>query len=354
MAASRLGDHLNSNYFEAANKMTSKKARRRIIAYVESYDDVIFWHSVLSGFEDENRYFEVMLPTRGGKMGRGKKAALMALLDKQVGQDMIACVDADYDYLMQGTTHNSQAILNNPYIFHTYAYSIENMQSYAPSLHDVCVSITLTDQSLFDFNAFILRYSEIIYPLFVWNIWHYLYAGNNEFTITDFNKIIETGRFDMKKATIILQNLESKVNRKVQQLRTHHRNSLETYERLKTHLTQLGVTPPTTYLYIQGHHLFDTLIMPMLSDVCNRLIKLRESEIYRQALHHTQLRNELSSYEHSIAEILPILKRNRGYMLCPLFQKIRADIERYLNREQKPVETMRRQRENSKADRMAE
>ena len=41
----------------AANKLTSKKARRRIVAYVESYDDVFFWRTVLTKFEDETRYF---------------------------------------------------------------------------------------------------------------------------------------------------------------------------------------------------------------------------------------------------------------------------------------------------------
>ena len=49
----RLKDNLNSKYFEAANKMTSKHARRRIVAYVESYDDIYFWRTVLSRFETD-------------------------------------------------------------------------------------------------------------------------------------------------------------------------------------------------------------------------------------------------------------------------------------------------------------
>ena len=36
--ANRLKDNLNSQYFEAANRLKSKQARRRIVAYVESYD----------------------------------------------------------------------------------------------------------------------------------------------------------------------------------------------------------------------------------------------------------------------------------------------------------------------------
>ena len=76
----RLKDNLNSDYFSAANSMRSKKARRRIVAYVESYDDVYFWRTVLSQFEDDTRYFEVMLPSHR-KLERGKKAVLMNFHD---------------------------------------------------------------------------------------------------------------------------------------------------------------------------------------------------------------------------------------------------------------------------------
>ena len=62
----------------AANALRSQKARRRIVAYVESYDDVLFWRTVLGQFEDSTSYFEIMLPTkeRTGKKvkGRGKRS----------------------------------------------------------------------------------------------------------------------------------------------------------------------------------------------------------------------------------------------------------------------------------------
>ena len=135
--AKRLTDNINSQFFEAANRMTSKKARRKIVAYVESYDDVFFWRSVLGKFENEKRYFDIMLPTRNQHLDRGKKAAISSML-KGVGRDMIACVDADYDYLRQGSTESSQQMLENPFIFHTYAYAIENFQCYGPSSYGTC------------------------------------------------------------------------------------------------------------------------------------------------------------------------------------------------------------------------
>ena len=99
----RLNENLSSLYFEAANRLNSKKARQKIVAYVESYDDVFFWRSVLSDYENEHRYFEVMLPTRVN-LTKGKEQVLMNLLEERVGDNMIACVDADYDYLLQVVT----------------------------------------------------------------------------------------------------------------------------------------------------------------------------------------------------------------------------------------------------------
>jgi hypothetical protein len=150
----RLNDNINSRYFEAANALTSKKARRRIVAYVESYDDIYFWRTVLSEFENDKRYFEVMLPSKIN-LTRGKKSVLMNFLEgAPLGRDMIACVDADYDYLLQGRTAQSKKVLESPYVFHTYVYAIENYQCYAPSLHNVCVSVTLNDHRIFDFRAY--------------------------------------------------------------------------------------------------------------------------------------------------------------------------------------------------------
>ena len=90
----RLQDHLSSGYIESANKLRSKRLKKRIVAYVESYDDVFFWRSILKKFENDEYYFEVMLPSRTS-LSRGKKSALMNMLGPGLGEYMIACVDAD-------------------------------------------------------------------------------------------------------------------------------------------------------------------------------------------------------------------------------------------------------------------
>ena len=331
-SAGGLKKYVSSSYIEAANRLKPKKSRKRIVAYVEAYDDVFFWRTVLSRFENQERYFEIMLPTRVGKLERGKKAAMMKLLSGKTGANMIACVDADYDYLMQGATESSRQMLENPYVLHTHAYAIENLQCYAPSLREVCVAVTLNDHQVFDMAEFMREYSQAIFPLFVWNIWHYRMGIYKQFTISDFCSVIETGHFTIQKAPEILQRVRRKVGTRVAQLQREHPNAKESYLDVKESLKQLGVTADTTYFYIQGHHLFDGVVVPMVKKVCSQLINERQNEINRQSQHSTQRHNELSCYTKSIADIEDTLKKNLGYVLSEPFQRILADAARLFDK----------------------
>ncbi len=336
----RLKDNLTSDYFSAANQMKSKAARRRVVAYVESYDDVFFWRMVLSGFENEKMYFEVMLPSKVN-LSKGKKQVLMNLVGDNLGEDMIACVDADYDFLIQGATKTSEKIISSPYVFHTYVYAIENFQCYAPSLHNVCVMATLNDHSVFDFQAYLREYSKAIFPLFVWSIWYYRRPNFSEFSISDFNKVIEVGHFTIQNAAEGLARVRHKVGRRVIQLQNQNPDAKETYLALKEELKTLGVTPDTTYLYVQGHHLHDSIVAPMLAKVCDRLRRERENEIRSKAVHGTQMRNELSCYDHSVENVNSMLKKNLGYVSSSPYLRLKNDIQRYLEKHENDTRQQR-------------
>ena len=336
--ANRLKDNLNSQYFEAANRLKSKQARRRIVAYVESYDDIYFWRTVLSPFENDERYFEVMLPSHQ-KLERGKKSVLMNFVGDRVGPDMIACVDADFDYLLQGATPQSKKVLESPYVFHTYAYAIENLQCYAPSLHETCVAVTLNDHRIFDFEEYLRLYSDAIFPLFVWSVWFYRTGRHNQFSLTDFGRIVDPGGFNVLEPQHSIDHLRKKVAVKVRQLQAEFPDNKEEFLKTKESIKALGVTALTTYLYIQGHHLFDNVVVPILNKVCNRLRQERQEEIARTARHHMQKRNEMSCYEHSLQDIRQALKKNTGYQQSPPFLRIRQDLERYFTTERKSPET---------------
>ena len=335
----RLRDNINNSYFEAANALTSKKARRRIVAYVESYDDIYFWRTVLSEFENDKRYFEVMLPSKMN-LTRGKKSVLMNFIEERgergevrdvLGKDMIACVDADYDYLLQGRTAQSRKVLDSPYVFHTYVYAIENFQCYAPSLHNVCVSVTLNDHRIFDFRAYFQAFSEALFPLFVWSIMLYRNGNYNKFSISDFNRIADPGGFNVQHPEPSIANVKRKVNTKVNELQRQFPEAKEEYLATKDDIKALGVTAQTTYLYIQGHHLFDTVVAPIMSKVCNLLRQERQNEIYFAMAHRTQKRNEMTCYENSLQDIKVMLKKNNGYMTSEPFRRVQEDIRAYLD-----------------------
>ena len=331
--AKRLTDNINSQYFEAINKMTPKKARRRIVVYVESYDDVFFWRSVLGRYEDDKLTFDIMLPSRNQHLDRGKKAAISNML-KGVGRDMIACVDADYDYILQGATEMSRQMLENPYIFHTYAYAIENFQCYAKGLHETCVMVTLNDHRIFNFERFLQSYSQTIWPLFVW---HVVFLQRRKMTMhfdmCEFNKVVVLPSVRIQNPKWAIEYLSKKVRAKMFQLERRFPKLKDALPETERMLRDLGINDNNTYLYIQGHHLFDLVVSPVVQAVCDILRNEQENDIRDRAVHSEQARTEIACYENSLGKVKMMMKKNTYYQFSPEFQKILADVEEYLKKD---------------------
>lgn len=323
--ARRLTEHITSHYVDAANRLKPKRAKRNIVAYVESYDDVYFWRSVLEEFETPDLHFEVMLPSRV-TLGKGKKLAMT----NHLGPCMIACVDADYDYLMQGATTHSQLMLHSPYIFHTYVYAIENYQCYAKGLHEVCVMATLNDREVMDFEVFMREFSLIIWPLLVWSVWVYRHDRYKQFTLYDLADTVTLRDVSIYHPEKALDALRRRVNKRINWLQHTFTSAKRDYEPLKAELQQLGVTPETAYLYIQGHTLFDNVVMPLLTPVCTQLRRERENEIKRLAVHEVQRQNELSCYQHSVFPVDMMLKKNTIYRQSHVYARMQSDIAAFL------------------------
>lgn len=331
--AKRLTDNINSQFFEAANRMTSKKTRRKIVVYVESYDDVFFWRSVLGRYENDKLFFDIMLPSRNQHLDRGKKAAISNML-KGVGRDMIACVDADYDYILQGATEMSRQMLENPYIFHTYAYAIENFQCYAKGLHETCVMVTLNDHRIFNFERFLQSYSQTIWPLFVW---HVVFLQRRKMTMhfdmCEFNKVVVLPSVRIQNPKWAIEYLSKKVRAKMFQLERRFPKLKDALPETERMLRDLGINDNNTYLYIQGHHLFDLVVSPVVQTVCDILRNEQENDIRDRAVHSEQARTEIACYENSLGKVKMMMKKNTYYQFSPEFQKILADVERYLEKD---------------------
>ena len=324
--ARRLSQNINSAYIEAANRLNGKKARRKIVAYVESFDDIFFWGNLLRPLENEKFYFEVMLPSQTS-LGKGKKIAL----SNRLGKYMIACVDADYDYLLQGATNTSREVCSNPYVFHTLVYAIENYQCYGPSLQNVCVMTTLNDHRVFDFEAFLKSYSEVIWPLFVWNVWAYRYGRYKMFSMLDFYRVVGLDDLNYYHPESTLEQLRRRVNVKISKLHRQFPEGKTTYKPFLAELESLGVRPDNCYLFMRGHDLHDGVVAPMVSGVCESLRRAREKEIRDLAEHALQMQNELAAYQHAVGCVEEMLRKHTGYTSCPFYQAVVQQVRDFLD-----------------------
>jgi len=169
--------------------------RRVVKVFVEGYEDVAFWRGIFDHFDNPFLRFEISVPNRED-LPKGKKV-LMSMIP-QSGEEMLLCVDSDFDYLFGDRTEQSAIINSAEYMFHTYTYATENYLCYAPSLHNVCVKATKNDSHIFDFVEFMAEYSRIIYPMFLWYSYSAQQACQSALPLVDFKNAVRLGYLEVE------------------------------------------------------------------------------------------------------------------------------------------------------------
>ena len=103
--------------------------RKLVRVFVEGYEDVAFWRGIFDHFRNPYLRFEISVPNRED-LPKGKKV-LMSMI-RNSSEELLLCVDSDFDYLLGDLTPQSAAINSAPFMFHTYTYATENYLCYAP------------------------------------------------------------------------------------------------------------------------------------------------------------------------------------------------------------------------------
>ncbi len=302
--------------------------KRLVSVYVEGYEDVSFWRGIFDDFETDDLMFEINVPPRED-LAKGKKVLLGML--EQSSPECLLCVDSDFDYLFGSTTPQSQLVNDSPYLFHTYAYATENYVCYAPSLHNVCVKATKNDTRIFDFERFLHRYSQIIYPLFLWYAYSAQLRTENIFTLLDFKSSVKLNYLEVEdNGQGTLEWLARQVEKRQHILRRNHPECEEALPEFERQLTARGLTPEQTYLFMQGHTLMDNVVTVMLNAVCEQLKLISNTRISTSTKTGVALRNEMSNYNNALRNVRDILLDNEDYKECPLYKRLEEDIQRYL------------------------
>ena len=157
-------------------------------------------------------------------------------LGKGLGQWMIACVDADMDWLLQGHTAMSRMLCESHYVMHTYAYAIENLQCWAPALHSACTMATLNDHELLDPVQFMEEYSRIIWPLLVWLVWCYRNDHYNRFSLMDMSSIVSFRDVNPYHVEQTLEHVRKQVNRRIAWLQHNFPEAKSGYPKVRENL----------------------------------------------------------------------------------------------------------------------
>ena len=90
-------------------------------------------------------------------------------------------------------------------------------------------------------------------------------------------------------------------------------------------------TADNAYLFIQGHHILENVVMAVMDPVCTLLRREREREIKNLANgRKQQMDNELASYNHSQCPIDQMLRRNTDFKDSEIYQLLKRDIEKLI------------------------
>ena len=302
--------------------------KRLVRVFVEGYEDVAFWRCIFDNFTNPYLRFEISVPTRED-LPKGKKV-LINNADK-ANHLLLLCMDSDFDYLLSDDNPQSRFITEHPYMFHTYAYATENYLCYAPSLHNVCVKATKNDTRIFSFETFLADYSRTIYPLFLWYVYSASKHTENVFPLADFKASVRLNYLDIPdNGRNTIQWLERQVARREQALEYQYPDIAQEIPRFGEYLKKKGVEPELTYLFMHGHTLMDNVVMILLHDVCEKLRQMSLAKIVASSKEGVALNNEMSNYKNTLRSIRDVLLDNDNYTSCPLYKRLEADIQRYI------------------------
>ena len=304
--------------------------RKLVRVFVEGYEDVAFWRGIFDNFPNPHLRFEISVPTRKD-LPKGKKVLLS--MAEQANEELLLCMDSDFDYLFDDEDEVSRQIVDSPYMFHTYTYATENYLCYAPSLHNVCVKAMKNDAHIFDFEQFMADYSRTIYPLFLW----YAYSASRKtervLPLIDFKAAVRLGYLDIEQnGANTIAWLKRNIERRVSALEAEYPDMARTIPAFAERIRKKGVEPELTYHFMHGHTLMDNVVMILLEGVCEKLRQMSLSQIICSSKEGVALKNEMSNYTNSLRSIRDVLLDNDNYTASPLYLRLKEDIQQYIER----------------------
>jgi Protein of unknown function (DUF4435) len=282
---------------------------------VENEKDESFWRPILE-FALPNKSFKFydFFSEAGTTKGKTDILKYIDFGDEQ----LIFCIDADYDYLLENP------VLNIPFVFHSYVYAIENIYSYSEGLKETLEKAINTEGVSFDFELFFKDYSSIIYDwlsysLFSEKVKDGLLSRENCGKMAGFNKLN-----NIKNDLI---ELKIKLEKEAETIKKQY-ESIDDFNSFRTQLNELGFNKNNAYLFLRGHDLFDKVTIKLLKFFGYNLLQIKFDELRQLGnVHEITTLNKLLKTKHFERN----LRQNQAFQSNSFYKNIVSDIQKAFN-----------------------
>ncbi|MBK8561794.1 MAG: DUF4435 domain-containing protein [Saprospiraceae bacterium] len=283
---------------------------------VEGEEDKPFWEAAFKTAVPQHKiriFAESNYPTVGST-GKSNVLEFRSFADNE----LLLCVDADYDYLLQ-----SKAFLSTPYIFHTYAFSIENFFCNPAALWAIYLAAGGKADEAFDFEGFMKEYSRIIHPLFLLSV---VSEKENDgvFGLKKCGSAV-CPPFDWMAEMPVedwLEKVRQRIAAQVSEIQPKLKNlNSETWEK---QLSDLGATPENTCWFVRGHNWMAFMEQFVALSV------FRSSQSTEERKNRIS-EGELALFTETVEKVKALLRSHSHYADGSFFEKILGDIRGTLN-----------------------
>jgi hypothetical protein len=252
--------------------------------HVEDFDDAVFWQKTFSHFlPDKTFNFIYHSLTPSGSDATGVSHCLK--YKDHLSNRFFICIDSDYRYLLQ-----EAGISARNYIFQTYTYSIENHLCYASKLNDIPEKCTGLANTVFNFEAFLLAYSNAVCEAFIWHLYFLRNGDVGTFSKDALNEIIHLLQ--------VIPNYDIDHNGQAVIDELISRCTVKTNS-LKAQYLTVDIEAEKAYLFVRGHNLFD-LIEEIGNQANNKLLTFEKEKLTGNNIAITRLYKRATPFKREL------------------------------------------------------
>lgn len=272
----------SSDYISRIRFFTHEIDKEIVYAYVEGDDDIPFWTYALKNYSDSKYEFRVVTNKMAAKHvsvgpdfveskndGNGK-AVLLSM--KGLGKNKIACVDADFDLVINGYSLYTNVVRTSPFVLNTIYYSVENVLG-SPQFRSNLLEKLHVMEFANQMADYIKTFSIYCRPLLTLC----MSIASSE------NKSLQWTSYLRQGIPLVLRNIAKHLseidNRNILQKKfsneyVHYKKSIEAYEKI---LQDNNISIEDSWKMIRGHNLFESCILKSLESHIKACISSRLS-----------------------------------------------------------------------------